>query len=197
MSRVAILISGRGSNMAKLIESCSDYDSKAKIVVVGSNNPNAKGLEYASQNSIPTFVIDHRAFSDCNNPRIEFDNKLHHELLKYDIDLICLAGFMRILSPEFISKYSNRILNIHPSLLPQFKGMNAIKNAIDNKAKISGCTTHFVTPEVDSGQIIMQSEVPISESDTYESLSKKIMIEEHKIYPLTLKSIATKIISEK
>ncbi|MBM3590307.1 MAG: phosphoribosylglycinamide formyltransferase [Alphaproteobacteria bacterium] len=190
--RVAILISGRGSNMEKLIDATMQNDFPAQIVVVGSNNPEAFGLHYAQKKSIPTFTIDHKNF----NSRYEFDKTLHQELLKHDIDLICLAGFMRILSPEFIQLYPNKIINIHPSLLPEFKGAHAVKDAIKTKAKISGCTTHFVTPEVDSGQIIMQSHVKIDEHDNLEILTKKILTEEHKIYPLTLKIIAQKILNK-
>ena len=191
-ARVAILISGRGSNMEKLIDASSQNDFPAQIVVVGSNNPKALGIDYAQKKSIPTFAIDHKNFQS----RQEFDNALHQELLKYKIDLICLAGFMRILGAEFIKLYPNKIINIHPSILPEFKGAHAVKDAINAKAKISGCTTHFVSPEVDSGQIIMQSKVKIDEHDNPETLANKILAEEHKIYPLTLKLIAQQILNK-
>lgn len=194
--KVAILISGRGSNMEKLIESCQNPNSKAEIVVVGSNKINALGLNYATKNSISTFVIDQNNFKSTPNSRQEFDNELFKELSKYKIDLICLAGFMRILSADFINKFKNRIINIHPSLLPDFKGANAVLDAINAKASFAGCSTHFVIPEIDSGEIIMQSKIKVEDNDDVDSLSRKILVEEHKIYPQTLQLIAQKILNQ-
>ena len=192
--KVAILISGRGSNMQKLIEACENPNFPAEIIVVGANKNDALGLEYAKSKSIKTFVIEHKNFAKFENPREEFDKALHQEIIKYDVEIICLAGFMRLLSKGFVNKWHNKIINIHPSLLPNFKGANAVEDALKSGAKISGCTTHFVSVEMDAGPIIMQAQVPVSQDDNIETLSQKILIKEHEIYPLTLKKICNKIL---
>ena len=192
--KVAILISGRGSNMQKLIEACEDPNFPAEIIVVGSNNQNALGLEYAKSKSIKTFVLDHKNFSNYQNSREEFDKALHQEISKHNVEIICLAGFMRLLSKWFVDKWHNKIINIHPSLLPDFKGANAVEDALKAGAKISGCTTHFVSLEMDAGPIIMQSQVLIDKNDDKDILSQKILAKEHEIYPLTLKKVCTKIL---
>jgi phosphoribosylglycinamide formyltransferase-1 len=192
--KVAILISGRGSNMQKLIEACENPDFPAEIIVVGSNNLNALGLEYAKSKSIKTFVLDHKNFSNYQNSREEFDKALHQEITKHNVEIICLAGFMRLLSKWFVDKWHNKIINIHPSLLPDFKGANAVEDALKAGAKISGCTTHFVSLEMDAGPIIMQSQVLIDKNDDKDILSQKILAQEHEIYPLTLKKVCTKIL---
>lgn len=195
--RVAILISSRGSNMQKLIEACQKPDFPAEIIVVGSNNSNALGLEYAKSKSINTFIIESKNFTKFENSREEFDKALDHEILKYDVEIICLAGFMRILSEWFVDKWHNKIINIHPSLLPDFKGANAVKDALNAQVKISGCTTHFVSHEMDAGPIIMQSQVQVNDDDNLETLSQKILIKEHEIYPLTLEKICNKILEKR
>jgi phosphoribosylglycinamide formyltransferase-1 len=192
--KVAILISGRGSNMQKLIEACEDPNFPAEIIVVGANKNNALGLEYAKSKSIATFVIDNKNFTKSENSREEFDKALHQEIAKYDAEIICLAGFMRLLSKWFVDKWHNKIINIHPSLLPDFKGANAVADALKSGAKISGCTTHFVSVEMDAGPIIMQSEVSINQNDNPETLAQKILTKEHEIYPLTLKKVCQKIL---
>ncbi len=192
--KVAILISGRGSNMKKLIEACEDPNFPAEIIVVCSNNQNALGLEYAKSKSIKTFVLDHKNFSNYQNSREEFDKALHQEISKHNVEIICLAGFMRLLSKWFVDKWHNKIINIHPSLLPDFKGANAVEDALKAGAKISGCTTHFVSLEMDAGPIIMQSQVLIDKNDDKDILSQKILAKEHEIYPLTLKKVCTKIL---
>ena len=192
--KVAILISGRGSNMQKLIEACEDPNFPAEIIVVGSNNFNALGLEYAKSKSIKTFVLDHKNFSNYQNSREEFDKALHQEIIKHNVEIICLAGFMRLLSKWFVDKWHNKIINIHPSLLPDFKGANAVEDALKAGVKISGCTTHFVSLEMDAGPIIMQSQVLIDKNDDKDILSQKILAKEHEIYPLTLMKICTKIL---
>ena len=192
--KVAILISGRGSNMQKLIEACDDPFFPAEIVVVGSNNRNALGLDYAKSRSINTFVIEHQNFAKSQNPREDFDKALHQEILKYDVQIICLAGFMRLLSKWFVDKWSNKIINIHPSLLPDFKGAHAVADTLKFGSKIAGCTTHFVSVEMDAGPIIMQALIDVSSDDNIESLSQKILVKEHEIYPLTLKKICNKIL---
>ena len=195
--RVAILISSRGSNMKKLIEACEKPDFPAEIIVVGSNNSNALGLEYAKSKSINTFIIDNKNFTKFENSREEFDKALHQEILKYDVEIICLAGFMRLLSEWFVDKWHNKIINIHPSLLPDFKGAHAVKDALNAQVKISGCTTHFVSHKMDAGPIIMQSQVPVDHDDNLETLSQKILIKEHEIYPLTLEKICNKILEKR
>ena len=192
--KVAILISGRGSNMQKLIEACEDPNFPAEIILVGSNNQNALGLEYAKSKSIKTFVLDHKNFVNYQNSREEFDKALHQEIIKHNVEIICLAGFMRLLSKWFVDKWHNKIINIHPSLLPDFKGANAVEDALKAGAKISGCTTHFVSLEMDAGPIIMQSQVLIDKNDDKDILSQKILAKEHEIYPLTLKKVCTKIL---
>ena len=192
--KVAILISGRGSNMQKLIEACEDPNFPAEIILVGSNNQNALGLEYAKSKSIKTFVLDHKNFANYQNSREEFDKALHQEISKHNVEIICLAGFMRLLSEWFVDKWHNKIINIHPSLLPDFKGANAVEDALKAGAKISGCTTHFVSLEMDAGPIIMQSQVLIDKNDDKDILSQKILAKEHEIYPLTLKKVCTKIL---
>jgi phosphoribosylglycinamide formyltransferase-1 len=192
--KVAILISGRGSNMQKLIEACEDPNFPAEIILVGSNNQNALGLEYAKSKSIKTFVLDHKNFANYQNSREEFDKALHQEISKHNVEIICLAGFMRLLSKWFVDKWHNKIINIHPSLLPDFKGANAVEDALKAGAKISGCTTHFVSLEMDAGPIIMQSQVLIDKNDDKDILSQKILAKEHEIYPLTLKKVCTKIL---
>ena len=192
--KVAILISGRGSNMQKLIEACENPNFPAEIIVVGANKNNALGLKYAKSKSIKTFVIEHKNFVKFDNPREEFDKALHQEIIKYDVEIICLAGFMRLLSKWFVDKWHNKIINIHPSLLPDFKGANAVEDALKSGAKISGCTTHFVSVEMDAGPIIMQSQVQIDLNDNIEILAQKILTKEHEIYPLTLKKVCQKIL---
>ena len=180
--------------MKKLIETCEDPNFPAEIIVVGSNNADALGLEFAKSKSIKTFIIDNKNFTKSENPREEFDKALHQEITKYDVEIICLAGFMRLLSEWFVNKWHNKIINIHPSLLPNFKGAKAVEDALKFGAKISGCTTHFVSVEMDAGPIIMQAQVPVSQDDNIETLSQKILIKEHEIYPLTLKKICNKIL---
>ena len=181
----AIFISGRGSNMKALIEACRDEKFPAKIVLVIANKDDASGLIFAKQNNIPTQIIPHKDF----NSRMEFEQKIDLAINQYDVEIICLAGFMRVLSEWFVSKWHNKIINIHPSLLPNFKGANAVEDAFKSKVKLTGCTTHFVDNQLDSGKIIMQSEVDILVDDNLESLSARILTEEHKIYPQTLKQV--------
>ena len=188
----AIFISGRGSNMKALIEACRDEKFPAKIVLVIANKADASGLIFAKQNNIPTQIISHKDF----NSRMEFEQKIDLAINQYDVEIICLAGFMRILSEWFVSKWHNKIINIHPSLLPNFKGANAVEDALKSKVKLTGCTTHFVDNQLDSGKIIMQSEVDILVDDNLESLSARILIEEHKIYPQTLKQVCEDLLNK-
>lgn len=188
--RVGVLISGFGSNMMKLIESCEKNDSKASIELVFSNNPNAKGIEYAKSKGIKVISIDHKNYENRN----EFDNQVNKVLLDHDIEFICNAGFMRIHSDNFVKKWFNRHLNIHPSLLPSFKGLNTHKKAIEAGVKFAGCTVHMVRPGVDEGPIIGQAITSLDASDNEELLAAKILKLEHRLYPVCLQLFAEDLI---
>ena len=181
--RIAILISGGGSNMISLIKAIKSNEINALPVIVISNNSNAAGLTKAAELNIPTRYIDHQKFSG----NIEAFEKCLHNLLQYEkIDIICLAGFMRILTKSFIDQWNNKILNIHPSLLPKYKGLNTHQRAIDAFDKISGCSVHIVTSELDGGLVLGQRTVDIETTDTAKTLAEKVLIEEHILYPEVL-----------
>ena len=185
--RVAILISGRGSNMTALIEAAKATDYPAEIGLVLSNVPDAAGLARAGEARIATEVIDHKPFG---KDREAFDRQLNARLEAHRIDIVCLAGFMRVLSPWFVERWNGRLINIHPSLLPAFKGLHTHERAIAAGAKEHGATVHFVVPELDSGPIIEQASVPVLPSDTPDSLAARVLEVEHRIYPLALKRLA-------
>ena len=185
--RVAVLISGRGSNMAALIEAAKDKSYPAEIVLVVSNRPEAGGLLVARAANIAAEVVDHTEFG---KDRANFERALQAILEKYRIDLVCLAGFMRLLTAEFLKKWQWRVLNIHPALLPAFKGLDTHKRALQAGAKIHGATVHFVMPEMDSGPIIAQGAVTVRHNDTEETLASRVLKVEHRIYPLALKLLA-------
>ena len=179
IKRIAILISGRGSNMAALIDGVrSGAIANAEVAVVISDQRTAAGLERAAEFGIETMTIERQGRS-----RAEHDREIVAALKLRNIDLVCLAGYMRVLSADFINAYRGRILNIHPSLLPSFPGLNAQQQALDHRATISGCTVHFVDETLDGGPIIAQREVPVSGDDTVESLAARILIAEHQLYP--------------
>lgn len=184
--RTAILISGRGSNMAAIIEAARAADYPAEIVLVGSNKPDAAGLEKASAANIPTFAIGQKGFES----REAFDRAVSEKLVAARVELIVLAGFMRILSPWFCHAWKGRLLNIHPSLLPKYKGLDTHQRAIDAGDKVHGCTVHFVTPDLDDGPTIMQAEVPILTNDTADALAARVLVEEIRIYPLAVAAVA-------
>ncbi len=178
MKRIGILISGRGSNMIALADAVSDGRiPDAVIAVVMSNMAEAAGLEAARSRGIETFHHSHRGCS-----REEHDQAMAAELKRHDVDLVCLAGYMRLLSGWFIKEFEHRILNIHPSLLPSFPGLDAQKQALDYGVKFSGCTVHLVDEQLDHGPVVKQAVVPVLDDDTEESLSKRILAEEHRIY---------------
>jgi len=183
---VGMLISGRGSNMEALAEACAADDFPAEIRVVISNRPDASGLDKAASLGIPTAVVDHREFPD----KTEFERAVIAELERRGVELICLAGFMRVLSADFVERFSMRILNIHPSLLPSFPGLHVQQQAIDHGVRYSGCTVHFVVPEVDAGPIIAQAVVPIEQDDTAETLAARILEQEHQVYPEAVRLFA-------
>jgi phosphoribosylglycinamide formyltransferase 1 len=185
--RVAILISGRGSNMTALIEAAEAKDYPAEIALVISNRPDAPGLASARAAGVATAIVDHTRFGD---EREAFEHALDGELRKSRIDLVCLAGFMRLLTPWFVTRWSGRMLNIHPSLLPQFKGLHTHRRALEAGMKRHGATVHFVVPEMDSGPIVAQDSVAVREGDTEETLAARVLELEHKLYPRALRAVA-------
>jgi phosphoribosylglycinamide formyltransferase 1 len=185
--RVAILISGRGSNMTALIEAAKADDYPAEITLVVSNRPDAPGLTSARAAGIATTVVDYLTFGE---DREAFERALDCELRAQRIDLVCLAGFMRLLTPWFVARWSGRMLNIHPSLLPEFKGLHTHRRALDAGAKRHGATVHFVVPEVDAGPIVAQDSVAVREGDTEETLAQRVLEIEHRIYPRALRAVA-------
>lgn len=167
--------------MQALIKSCNEQGFPAEVACVITNNSNAAGLKAAEQVKIPSFVV--------NDKPLDAD-RIHEILIQHKVDLVCLAGFMRILKADFLSKWDNKVINVHPSLLPSFKGLNAQEQALKAGVKITGCTVHYVTPEVDAGAIITQTAVPILPNDDVNSLSERILVEEHKCYREAVKMIA-------
>jgi phosphoribosylglycinamide formyltransferase-1 len=186
-ARVAILISGRGSNMVALIEAAKDQAYPAEIALVVSNEPAAEGLKRAAAAGVPTAVLDHRPFG---KDREAFEHALHEILQAHKIQLVCLAGFMRLLTPWFVRQWDGRLLNIHPALLPAFKGLDTHARAIAAGAKEHGATVHFVVPEMDSGPIIAQASVPVHGGDTAATLAARVLEIEHRIYPHALRLVA-------
>jgi len=185
--RVAVLISGRGSNMAALIAAARDTHYPAEIVLVLSNRPEAGGLDTARAAGITTAVIDHKPFG---KDRIAFDTAMQAVLDRHKIELVCLAGFMRLLSTPFVERWQGRMLNIHPALLPAFKGLDTHKRAIETGATVHGATVHYVVPEMDAGPIVMQGAVTVRPDDTEQALAARVLEVEHRIYPAALKLVA-------
>jgi phosphoribosylglycinamide formyltransferase-1 len=175
--RLGILLSGRGSNFEAIAERVGSGELDAEIAIVISNRAEARGLEIARQRGLPTVCLPSKGIA-----REEYDAQLVQELKRCAVDLVCLAGFMRLLSPVLIREFPMRILNIHPSLLPAFPGLDAQKQALDHGVKITGCTVHFVDEQLDAGPIVMQAAVPVLDDDTVESLSARVLAEEHRIY---------------
>jgi phosphoribosylglycinamide formyltransferase-1 len=184
--KVGILISGRGSNMAALIEAAREKDYPAEIACVVSNATSAAGIETARRAGIATAVIPHKDYPD----RETFDRAVSAELEKHGVGLVALAGFMRIQSPWFPQAWAGRIINIHPSLLPSFKGLHVQQQALDAGVRLSGCTVHFVTPDLDSGPIIAQAAVPVLAGDSADTLAARILRQEHRLYPLVVRWFA-------
>ncbi|HWP78044.1 MAG: phosphoribosylglycinamide formyltransferase [Thermoproteota archaeon] len=191
MLNLGILISGRGSNMEAILKAVKRQRIPVNPAIVISNNPDAKGLKIAQKLGVKTQVIPSKNFTGT---RWEYDQKIIKALKEHGVTekngLVCLAGFMRIISPEFIRKYKNRILNIHPAILPSFPGLHAQKQALEYGVKFSGCTVHFVDDGVDTGPIILQAVVKVKDDDTEETLSKRILAKEHKTYPQAVRLIA-------
>lgn len=177
-TKIAVLISGRGSNMQALIEAARDEDFPAEIVLVASNNPDAPGLDIARAAGIETDVVNHRDFED----RESFEEALDATIKLYGARIVCLAGFMRILTPWFTERWRDLLINIHPSLLPAFKGLHTHERALEAGVRIHGCTVHYVRPEMDDGPIIGQAAVPVLPGDTPDTLSERVLQAEHKLY---------------
>ena len=185
--RVAVLISGRGSNMAALIEATKSADHPAEIVLVASNVPGAGGLATAAAAGIATATVDHARFG---KDRAAFERALQDVLTQHRIELVCLAGFMRLLTPWFVGQWPERMLNIHPALLPAFKGLDTHRRALETGVKLHGATVHFVVPEMDSGPIVAQGAVPVHDDDTEDALAARVLAVEHRLYPLALRLVA-------
>jgi phosphoribosylglycinamide formyltransferase 1 len=185
--RTALLISGRGSNMAALIAAAKAPDYPAEIAVVISNRPDAPGLARAAAEGVPTVVIDHAQFAN----RVAFESRLHQTLLAHQIELIANAGFMRLLTGGFVDRWRDRHLNIHPSLLPAFQGLNTHERALMDGVQITGCTVHFIRLEMDCGPIVAQAAVPVLPDDTVETLGARVLAAEHKLYPHALRLVAS------
>jgi phosphoribosylglycinamide formyltransferase-1 len=185
--RVAVLVSGRGSNMAALIEAAKDKTYPAEVTVVVSNRPDAGGLLIARANGVATEIVDHRAYG---KDRAAFEHALQAKLEKHRIDIVCLAGFMRLLTADFVKQWQQRIINIHPALLPAFKGLDTHRRALEAGVKVHGATVHFVVPEMDSGPIIAQAAVNVRPTESEENLAARVLKVEHQIYPLALKLLS-------
>ncbi len=180
---LVVLISGGGSNLQAIIDAVNNKQLDAEITAVISNQVTAKGLNRASKENITTHVINHKAYPT----REGFDQAMMRVIDELNPDMVVLAGFMRILSPSFIEHYQHRLINIHPSLLPKYKGLNTHQQAIENKDKIHGASVHYVGHELDSGPVVIQAVIPVQDSDTAQTLAERVLLEEHKIYPLAIK----------
>lgn len=184
--KVAVLVSGRGSNLQALLDACADSSHPAEIVAVISNVPGAYALERAEQAGVPTRVIDHRAFEG----REPFEAALNAALDQVGAELVCLAGFMRLLTDGFVSRWRDRMINIHPSLLPSFKGLHTHERALAAGVRFHGCTVHYVRADMDAGPIIVQAAVPVKPDDDPDTLGARVLEAEHRIYPLALRLVA-------
>lgn len=186
--RVGVMISGRGSNMASIL-AAEAPDCPYEVVLVASNNPEAAGLAFADSKGVPVWAHDHRGMK-----RAEFDRLIDAALRAANVELIALAGYMRLLSPEFVDGWAGRILNIHPSLLPKYKGLDTHARAIAAGDAEAGCSVHVVTPELDDGPVVAQARVPILPGDTPEALAERVLKEEHRLYPAALAKVAADVL---
>jgi phosphoribosylglycinamide formyltransferase 1 len=188
--RLGVLASGRGSNLQALIEAIDSGSVRARMAVVISNKKDALALERARIHGVTDVFLDPKPYASMTDKREAYDRGVLDILRKYDVDLVLLAGYMKIVTPVLIEAYRNRMMNIHPSLLPSFPGLDAQKQALEWAVKVSGCTVHFVTEGVDEGPIILQAAVPVLERDSPETLAGRILVEEHKIYPRAVQLFA-------
>ena len=189
--KVGVLISGSGTNLQALIDDCARAEAESEIVLVLSNRADAFGLTRAERAGLPRRVIDHRG----HGSRAAFEQALSQALEASGVELVCLAGFMRVLTAEFVERWRDRLINIHPSLLPAFKGLDTHARAIEAGVRFAGCTVHFVRPEVDNGPIIVQAAVPVLPDDTAETLAARVLREEHRCLPLAVRLIAERRVS--
>lgn len=188
--KLAVLVSGRGSNLQSLIEACQQPHFPAEISIVISNKPEAYALVRAQNAGIATTVIDHKGFES----REDFEDALHAELIQHNIDLVCLAGFMRVLTASFVERWEGRMINIHPSLLPKYKGLHTHERALEAGDTESGCTIHFVTAGMDEGPVILQKSVKIEKGDTPDILAARVLEQEHVAYPEAVRILADRIL---
>jgi len=191
--RVAILISGRGSNMRALLEAARDPEFPAEIVLVLSNRPDAAGLDLARANGVPAVAIEHRAFG---RDRAAHEAAIQQVLLEHRVEIVCLAGYMRLLTPFLVQAWAGRMLNIHPSLLPEFPGVDTHARALAAGVAEHGCTVHLVTEKMDAGPIIAQARVPVLPSDDEDTLSARVLAQEHALYPKALKILSDRLGSQ-
>lgn len=187
LPRLGVLISGRGSNLQAILQAIADGRLHAGVGLVIANRPDAAGLDHARAAAVPTAVIEHRAYPS----RADFERALVAALRAAAVDLVCLAGFMRILSPVFLAEAPGPVLNVHPSLLPAFPGVDAQRQAWSHGVKVAGATVHLVTPELDAGPIVAQVTVPVLDDDTPDSLAARILVEEHRLYPRAIAAVLT------
>lgn len=192
-TKTAIFISGRGSNMMALVEAAQAPDFPAEIVLVVSNDPSAAGLAWAAERGIKAVAVDHKAYG---KDREAHERAIHGHLTAHGIQFICLAGYMRILTPWLVETWNGRMINIHPALLPDFKGLHTHERAIEAAVKEHGATVHWVTPGVDEGETILQARVPVFPEDTAEVLAKRVLAEEHKLYPEAVRLVLSKPLGE-
>jgi phosphoribosylglycinamide formyltransferase-1 len=185
--RTAVLISGRGSNMRALVEAARSPDYPAEIVLVLSNRADTGGIAFAKEAGIATAVVDHKIYAG----RDEFEKSMQILLDLHHIELICLAGFLRVLTASFVQHWEGRLINIHPSLLPAYRGLDTHERALADGAKIHGCTVHFVVPALDDGPIIAQASVPVLDDDTPDTLAARVLVQEHILYPAALAAVAS------
>lgn len=188
--KLAVLISGRGSNLKALMDACADEAFPAKIALVLSNRAETEGLKFALAGELPTVVVNHKDFPD----RLSFDMAVHAEIVKSGANLVVLAGFMRILTPEFVNLWPGRMINIHPSLLPDYKGLDTHARALADGQSEAGCTVHYVVPEMDSGPIIVQKRVPVLPGDTADILGERVLEQEHAAYPEAVRIVARSLL---
>jgi len=186
-ANIVILISGRGSNMMSIVDAVNDGTLDVNVTAIISNRPDAAGIEFAEQQGITNLIIDHKEFDS----RESFDQALAKEIDSYQPDLLVLAGFMRILTANFVEHFAGRLINIHPSLLPKFKGLDTHQRAIDAGEKEHGASVHFVTAELDDGPVILQARVPVLANDDVASLSARVLEQEHKLYPDAIKKLTS------
>ena len=185
--RTAVLISGRGSNMRALVEAARASDYPAEIALVLSSRPDAAGLVWAREAGVAVAAVDHKIYAG----REEFERSMHAMLEIHRIDLVCMAGFMRLATPWFIGQWAGRMINVHPALLPAYRGLDTHARALADGVKIHGCTVHFVVPAMDEGPILAQAAVPVLDADTAESLARRVLEQEHRIYPAALARVAS------